>query len=169
MTASPSGIGGAGRIEGPRRAVAADLPAIIAMQQASYQKNAAILGVEPLPLRADYTAILKTMDVWLWQLSDSKASDSPAGILILHAQPEHMLIWSVAVHPGARGLALGNTMLAFSEDEARKRELATMRLYTGEPLTANIAWYTRKGYSIERREALADRTIVHMVKSLHER
>jgi hypothetical protein len=41
-----------------------------------------------------------------------------------------------------------------------------MRLYTGEKLTGNIAWYGRHGYAIERIEQMPDRTAVHMVKTL---
>ncbi len=41
-----------------------------------------------------------------------------------------------------------------------------MRLYTGEVLSANIHWYRRKGYAIERVEQLPDRRLVHMVKAV---
>ena len=129
-------------VSGPRRAVASDLPAILELQVAAYHKNADILGVEPLPLKADYSTILATMEVWLWHVSDRLMSDRLASVLILEPHADHMLIWSVATHPEAQGLDLGNTMLRFAEEEARKSGLATMRLYTGEPLTANIAWYT---------------------------
>ena len=37
---------------------------------------------------------------------------------------------------------------------------------TGEPLTANIAWYTRHGYVHERLEDMGDRRIVHLIKQL---
>jgi hypothetical protein len=30
----------------------------------------------------------------------------------------------------------------------------------------NIAWYQRRGFAIERLEALSDRRIVHMIKKL---
>jgi hypothetical protein len=44
--------------------------------------------------------------------------------------------------------------------------LATIRLYTGEKLRDNIGWYQRRGFAIDRVEALADRTVVHMSKRL---
>ncbi len=37
-----------------RRATADDLSAVTALQQAAYAKNRVLLGVEPLPLTADY-------------------------------------------------------------------------------------------------------------------
>jgi len=41
-----------------------------------------------------------------------------------------------------------------------------MRLYTGELLVDNVAWYQRRGYAIERVDAMSDRRIVHMKKTL---
>jgi len=43
-----------------------------------------------------------------------------------------------------------------------------MRLYTGEPLSANIAWYRRHGYAVEQVEQMPDRRVVHMVKTLRD-
>ena len=57
-------------------------------------------------------------------------------------------------------------MLAFAETRARELGLPCIRLYTGEPLTANIAWYTRHGYAHERIEDMGDRRIVHLIKQL---
>jgi len=50
----------------------------------------------------------------------------------------------------------------------RSRDLARglVRLYTGQKLTGNVAWYSRHGYQVERLEAMPDRTAVHMVKIL---
>jgi hypothetical protein len=57
-------------------------------------------------------------------------------------------------------------VLAAAEARARELGLATVRLYTGEPLAGNIAWYERRGHVRERVERLDDRRIVHMVKHL---
>ena len=48
-----------------RRARAADLDALVSLQRTAYAKNWKLLGVEPLPLLADYSEILRTMEVWL--------------------------------------------------------------------------------------------------------
>jgi len=45
-----------------------------------------------------------------------------------------------------------------------KRPVA--RLYTGAPLTRNIAWYGRKGFAIEREDVRPDRTVIHMARSI---
>ena len=144
-----------------RRATASDLPAIISLQHAAYAGNRALLGVEPLPLLADYAAILASHEVWL-----AEGSGRLEGVLILKAEPDHLLIWSIATAPPLHGRGVGNRLLAEAEARARKLGLQRLRLYTGEPLTGNIAWYERHGFVRERIEQLHDRRIVHMVKEL---
>ena len=144
-----------------RRAHDADLAAIIRLQHAAYDANRALLGVEPLPLRADYAALLKSHEVWL-----DEGPGGLEGVLILKVEPDHLLIWSVATAPSLRGRGRGNALLAQAEARARQLRLAHLRLYTGEPLTGNIAWYERHGFVRERIEQLDDRRIVHMVKAL---
>ena len=79
-----------------------------------------------------------------------------------------MLIENVAVDPRWQREGLGRRLMAFAEDEARRRSLATMLLYTNERMVENIALYTRLGYlETERRPSAAgDSTIVYMAKRL---
>jgi ribosomal protein S18 acetylase RimI-like enzyme len=147
-----------------RRAGARDVAALAAMQLAAYQPNRLILGVEPLPLIADYEKVVAEKACWL-----AESRNRLDGALILEpapGEPDALLIWSVAIAPHAQGTGLGNALMAFAEDEARAAGLAAMVLYTGEPLVKNIAWYERLGYAITRRETRPDRTIVHMRKPL---
>jgi ribosomal protein S18 acetylase RimI-like enzyme len=144
-----------------RRATDADLAAIVALQHAAYDGNRALLGVEPLPLQADYAALLLSHEVWL-----ADGPDRLEGVLILKAEPDYLLIWSVAVAPSLRGGGLGNRLLVAAEMRARELGRNCVRLYTGEPLTGNIAWYERHGFVRERIELLDDRRIVHMIKAL---
>jgi ribosomal protein S18 acetylase RimI-like enzyme len=144
-----------------RRANPSDLTAIIALQHAAYAGNRALLGVEPLPLKADYAAILINHEVWL-----AEGPGGLDGVLILKVEPDHLLIWSIATAPSVRGSGLGNRLLVAAEMRARELGQNCVRLYTGEPLTGNIAWYERHGFVRERTEQLDDRRIVHMVKAL---
>jgi ribosomal protein S18 acetylase RimI-like enzyme len=144
-----------------RRAAQTDIPALVTLQRAAYARNRDILGVEPLPLIADYDDIFANYETWL-------AEDNGAllGVLILEPRPDDLLIWSVATSPAAQGRGLGNRLLAAAETRARQLNLSTMRLYTGQKLVSNVAWYQRHGYAIERIEERPDRTVVHMVKPL---
>jgi GNAT superfamily N-acetyltransferase len=144
-----------------RSAVAGDLPAVTALQRAAYAKNRPLLGVEPLPLLADYAQVFADYEVYL-----AERDGTLEGVLILEPRTDDLLIWSVATAPVAQGRGVGNTMLAFAETRARELGLSRIRLYTGEPLIANIAWYTRHDYVHERLEDMGDRRIVHLIKQL---
>jgi len=147
--------------EPPRRAQTRDVAAIEALQRAAYARNRALLGVEPMPLLVDYHAIVARMEVWLFG-----PEEALRGVLALKAEPEALLIWSIATAPEAQGAGLGAFMLDFAQARARELKLATIRLYTGEKLRDNVDWYGRRGFAIDRVEALADRRVVYMSKRL---
>jgi ribosomal protein S18 acetylase RimI-like enzyme len=144
-----------------RRAGAADVAAVNALQHAAYARNRTILGVEPLPLTVDYATIVTDYDVWLLEQGDGLE-----GVLILETRADDLMIWSVAVAPEAQGRGIGNRLLAIAEARARELGRRRVRLYTGEKLTGNIAWYERHGFARERIEDLGDRRLVHMMKRL---
>jgi len=142
------------------RALPSDRAKIETLQRAAYARNRVLLGVEPLPLLADYGAILKTHEAWL-----ARADEQMLGVLILEVRSGDLLIWSVATDPAYQTRGLGRAMLAAAETRARQLG-RVMRLYTGAPLQHLIDWYTRHGFMIERIEVSSDRSIVHMVKPL---
>ena len=52
-----------------------------------------------------------------------------------------------------QGEGIGRDLLAFAEDEARRRGCAELRLLTNERMARNIALYARLGYvETDRRE-----------------
>ena len=144
-----------------RRAGATDLGSVFALQQRAYAKNRPLLGVEPIPLLADYAHILPTMEVWVLE-RDGRL----LGALILEPRPDDLLIWSVAADPSGQGMGIGRALLAAADARARQIGRPCLRLYTGTPLAHLVAWYGRHGYSIERIETLSDRSITHMIKHL---
>ena len=148
-------------LAGLRRANAGDREAVVAFQRAAYARNRVLLGVEPLPLLADYNKIIAEYETWLYE-----SADSLDGVLILEPRNDDLLIWSIGTAPRLHGQGLGRRLLAAAEERARALGLAVMRLYTGEPLTHNIAWYERHGYARERIEDLGNRRAVHMMKRI---
>jgi len=144
-----------------RRATRDDLPAVTALQRAAYEKNRAILGVEPLPLLADYEKVFSDYEVYL-----AERDGALEGVLILEPRADDLLIWSLATAPSAQGHGVGNQMLAFAETRALELGLRFIRLYTGEKLTFNVAWYTRHGYAHESTEDMGDRVRVNLIKQL---
>ena len=150
-----------GTLAGLRRANAGDVDAVTAFQRAAYAKNRVLLGVEPQPLQADYTQILAEYEVWLYE-----SGDGLDGVLILEPRRDDLLIWSIATAPHLHAQGLGRRLLAAAEERTRALGLAVVRLYTGEKLTGNIAWYERHGFVRERVEELGDRRAVHMMKRI---
>lgn len=144
-----------------RRATTADLDRLIALQRSAYARNRPLLGVEPLPLLADYVEIFGTMEIWL-----AEKDDQIAGALILQQHPDHLLIWSIATDPALAGNGIGRELLARADDRARELGLDTLRLYTGSKLSHLVAWYGRNGYIVERVQELPDRSLTHMLKRL---
>lgn len=144
-----------------RRAAAADAEPLAVLQQAAYARNREIMGVEPLPLRADYGVIIATHEVWLCD-----GPDGLAAALILEPRADDLLVWSIAVAPGEQRRGIGNRLIACAEDRAASLDRSVLRLYTNETMSGNVAWYQWHGYAIERIETLPDRRLVHMAKRI---
>ncbi|MET0605688.1 MAG: GNAT family N-acetyltransferase [Beijerinckiaceae bacterium] len=142
-----------------RRATPADRPEVETLQRAAYARNATVLGVTPLPLCADYGAIMHECEVWV-----AEDSAGPTGALILKLNVDHLELWSISVAPRAQGKGLGARLLAAAEKRARDLGYRTVRLLTGEKLVDNVAWYKRSGYSVDRVEQMPDRRAVHFSK-----
>lgn len=149
---------------GLRRATPDDRQPLETLQEASYAPNRILLGVEPLPLLADYREIIRDMECWI-----TGDAAKLTGALILEWKPDAMLIWSISTAPEAHGRGIGNALMAFAEQRAVEEKQPRIVLYTGEPLTSNIAWYQRLGFTIDTIEAMPDRRIVHMSKTIQSK
>ena len=149
------------RLADLRRAEASDRAAIAALQHTAYARNRPLLGVEPLPLFADYAEILTTMEVWL-----AEDGSKLLGCLILESRAADLLIWSIATDPAEQTKGVGLSMLEAADARARQLGHGQVRLYTGTPLRHLVAWYGRHGFVVERIEALPDRSLTHMIKRL---
>src|SRR5215467_6823504 len=80
-----------------RRADAADIPSVTALQRSAYAGNRSILGVEPLPLLADYDSLRSSCEIWL-----ADGAGGLEGVLILQVRSDNLLLWSVAMSLSAR-------------------------------------------------------------------
>jgi GNAT superfamily N-acetyltransferase len=157
----PALSGPAGETPILRRASIVDLDAVCRVQRQAYAANRLVLGVEPLPLTADYRDVLQTREVWVAEIAANIVA-----VLILILESDCLLIWSIATTPALQGSGLGRRLLRHAEAEARRLGYCRIRLYTGEKLCSNIAWYARHGYVYHHREDLPDRCIIHFLKTL---
>ena len=148
----------------PRRAVAADEGAVVALTAASYAPYTALFGASPLPVTEHYAPRIADGQVWL-----AEDGGELAGLIVLEQHPDHAMVYSLAVAPGRKGGGIGTALLAFAEMQARGWGVPEMRLYTNSRMERNIALYGRVGYRETGRNPHPLRpafTIVNMVKPL---
>ena len=146
-----------------RKGVTDDAGTVSAITDAAYGKYIARIGRKPRPMTEDYHKIVAEHPVWVLCLGDR-----PVGVLVLMAEPESMLIYSVAVRPEYQKLGLGRRLLELAEAQARHAGYSRIRLYTNEHMVENIDLYRRLGYQETGREPVEGTALVHMAKALAE-
>jgi ribosomal protein S18 acetylase RimI-like enzyme len=148
----------------PRRARPGDAAAIAALVNRAYDKYVARIGRSPRPMTADYDKAVEKHQMWV-------VEDGGAVVAVLELIPEKgvLLIENVAVDPAHQGEGLGKTLLALAEAEARRQGFPTLRLYTNEKMTENIALYTRYGYRKTGRRTRRGLDVVFMRKNIEAR
>jgi len=145
-----------------RRATAEDADRLTSLARAAYARYVPVIGREPMPMSADWAKVLAEQEIWI---VDGPAGEALAS-LALDVQPDHVMIWSVAVAPAHQKRGLGRSLMALAETRARALRRAELRLFTNARMEGNIALYGRLGYRETRREQMADRVIVHMSKAV---
>ena len=129
-----------------RRAGDADIAALRVIATAAYEHYMPRIGRAPAPMTADYAHAVRHGQAWV-----AEDGGEVAGLLILVARPDHLLLENVAVRPAAQGRGIGTRLLALAEDQARSLQLSEIRLYTNEAMTENLAYYPRRGYAETHR------------------
>jgi GNAT superfamily N-acetyltransferase len=143
----------------PRRATAADLPAIKALIDAAYARYLTWMDKPPGPMLRDYGPSVEAGTTWV--------TGSPiTAVLTLYPRDDHLLIENIAVQPAAQGHGLGRVLMSFAEEEAARRGLTRMALVTHEVMTENQAIYARLGYTEVERRAEDGYRRIYMEKRL---
>jgi GNAT superfamily N-acetyltransferase len=138
-----------------------DLQAVEDIVRTAYSRYVARIGREPGPMRDDYRLLIAERRV-----SVIEHEGCVQGILVLIPQTDAMLLDNVAVAPAAQGLGLGRKLLEFAEQAAVASGFRSIRLYTNEAMTENIALYSRAGYAETHRVEENGLKRVYMVKPL---
>ena len=99
------------------------------------------LGYEPKPMGTDYRPFLEAGFLWVLE-----RDGAVVGLLVLEEGDGFLLIYSVAIDPALQGKGQGRRLMAFAEDETRRRALPELRLYTNERMTENRAFYAGLGF-----------------------
>lgn len=129
-----------------RQAAETDAATIRRITAAAYQRYVARMGREPAPVTREYGDEIRAGDAWL-----AEDDGVPVGLAILAREPDHLLLYNLAVLPGSQGQGVGARLLAFTEEQARRLGYAEVRLFTHETMTENIAYYPRRGYTETHR------------------
>lgn len=145
-----------------RPAVSADRPRIEEIVEAAYSSWAELIGARPIPMDADYAALIEAGEVFV---TDPRLD----GLIVLIPEDGVLLVENVAVAPDRHGRGIGRDLLSFAEERARSLSLPRLRLFTNELMTRNITLYTSLGYHETGREDIGGRNVVHMTKNLTPR
>ena len=146
---------------GLRRATSADAVAVRNLTRDAYAKWVPIIGREPKPMIADYTAAIRNHLVDLLELNGELMA-----LVEARFETDHLLIVNIAVSPVAQGHGYGRALLAHAEELARSAGMREARLYTNSRFTENLKLYDRLGYQVDREETSHLGVTVYMSKRL---
>ncbi|HTJ89861.1 MAG TPA: GNAT family N-acetyltransferase [Acidocella sp.] len=144
-----------------RPAVAGDLAAVQTLVRAAYAPYIPRLGRAPAPMTDDYAAAIAKGLVYL-----SEIDGMLAGLVVLIAEPDALLVDNIAVAPALQGQKIGRCLMEFAEETAKQHGLGRLRLYTNALMTENIGWYARLGFRETHRGTEAGFWRVYMSRQL---
>ncbi len=130
-----------------RPAGPADVPRVRAIAEAAYRPFVAEIGRPPAPMVADFAAAAGAGSLYVLE-------EGEATLAYIHLYPKGDLlhIENLAVAPEARRRGLARRLLAFAEEEAGRRGIACLDLYTNEVMKAAYGLYIAEGFTeVERR------------------
>jgi ribosomal protein S18 acetylase RimI-like enzyme len=115
--------------------------------RAAYAKYVERIGQEPAPMIADFAQAITSGHVVIL------ANDTEFfGYAVFYPREDHLHLENIAVHPNSQGSGMGARLLQYVEDEARRRGLVAVELYTNERMTENLLLYPRIGYRETSRQ-----------------
>ena len=124
-----------------RPARAGDHAAVVDCVTAAFGPFIPQIGKPPAPMLADYAALIARRQVHVVE-----EGGSVAAVLVLAAAADHLFVDVVAVRPRRQRRGLGRRLMAFAADEARRRGLGEIRLYTHEAMSGARGLYLALGY-----------------------
>ncbi len=144
-----------------RPANAGDVPALRDIVQRAYSVYIERIGRRPGPMDDDYVALVREAHIFV---AEDVSGDGVAGLIVLEATPDHVLIANVAVDPERQHGGIGRALLAYAEEFAVDRGLDEVRLFTHMTMTENQGLYRRLGYREDGREVGSEFARVYFSK-----
>ncbi|HMJ33748.1 MAG TPA: GNAT family N-acetyltransferase [Baekduia sp.] len=125
-----------------RQAGPDDVAAVAALVEAAFAVHVAAVGRRPAPMDADHAWHAAHGEQYVLDGADGELVSS----VVLVGQTDHLLVHNVAVSPAHQGAGRGRALIAFAEDEARRRGLPELRLHTNAAMASNLIMYPRLGF-----------------------
>ena len=144
-----------------RPATEADVPRLTELVREAYGHYVERLGEPPRPMTDDYAEVVRTHRVTV-----AEAGGEIVGLAVLGVGDEGFFIDNVAVDPSHQGRGVGRALLEHAEVAARHAGFDSIRLYTHERMTENLALYARIGYVEYDRRLHGEARLVYMRKAL---
>jgi GNAT superfamily N-acetyltransferase len=141
-----------------------DAEAVGALVEAAFSRHVAAVGRRPAPMDDDHAARIAQGEQYV--VDDDDTPGTLAASIVLVDEGDHLLVNNVAVAPDRRRQGHGRALLAFAEDEARRRGLPEIRLHTHARMADNLIMYPRLGYVEAGREARGGFDRVLFVKTV---
>jgi GNAT superfamily N-acetyltransferase len=146
-----------------RSARPGEAEAVRALVESAFARHVAAVGRRPAPMDDDHAARIAAGQQYV---SDDGDGGGLASSIVLVDAGDHLVVNNVAVAPARQGQGRGRALLAFAEDEARRRGLPEIRLHTNAAMADNIVMYPRLGYTEAGRETRGGFDRVLFVKLL---
>ncbi|MDZ3838368.1 MAG: GNAT family N-acetyltransferase [Rhodospirillales bacterium] len=138
-----------------------DAPAIRALLEAAYAIYVPRMGRLPVTMEGDFAAAVR--DDLIWVVTDGAGL---LAVLHLRLRPDHLFVEDVAVRPDRQRQGIGKRLLAFSEEEGRRRGHGEIRLFTNATMVENAGLYAGLGYREYHREPVRGTDVIYMRKAL---
>ena len=145
-----------------RQAGPGDVAAVTALVEAAFARHIAAVGRRPAPMDADHAGHVARGEQYVL---DGEEGALAASIVVIDGG-DHLVVHNVAVAPARQGEGLGGALLAFAEDEARRRGRPELRLHTNAAMADNLIMYPRLGFTETSRSFDAGFHRVFFVKAV---
>jgi ribosomal protein S18 acetylase RimI-like enzyme len=139
---------------GIRKATVEDLPALLAIVNASYSKYLDRMEKPPAPMVANYTELPKTQDIFILEsISDDNGHRIIGSITLgIDVADDAVKVNNFVIEPAAQGRGYGRVMMGFAENVAREKDIGSLTLCTNVKMLENISLYLKLGFvETERR------------------
>ena len=145
-----------------RRAGPADVAAVRSLTRDAYAKWIAVIGREPLPMKADYEKAVREHEIDLLY-----ADGDLVALIEVIPTADHLFIENIAVSTGHQGKGFGRHLVHLAENKAKSAGLEELRLLTNQAFASNVRLYEWIGFHIDRTEPhFGGGTTVYMSKQL---